>query len=80
MAKDQSGGPSQWPAAPGQLQCVLPLGELEVSKRTWWNLVGGGGEDVGDKEHKCVGKWASLVLHFPSLFLKFYEGISNVKT
>ena len=83
MAKGRSAGSSLWHAAPGQLQRVLPLVlslvELEVSKGTWWSLVVVGGDNVGDKEHKCVGKWASLVLVFPSLFLRFFEGFLNVK-
>lgn len=54
------------------LPLVLSLVELDVSQGTWWNLVVGGGEDGGDKEHKFVGKRASLVLLFLSLFLKLF--------
>lgn len=79
MAKAQPAAPSRWHAAPDQLQRVLSLVELEMSKKMWWNLVVDGGEDIRDKGHKCVGKQASLVLLFPSLFLKFLEGILNVK-
>lgn len=58
---------------------MLSLLELEVFKGMWWNLTGDGGEDGSDKEEKCVGKWASLVLLFPSLFLKFFEGFKSKK-
>lgn len=77
MAKGRSAGLSRWHAAPEQWRRVLPLVlslvELDVSRGTWWNLVGGGGEDGGDKEHKFVGKQASLVLLFLSLFLKLCQ-------
>lgn len=84
MAKGQSGGPSRWHAAPDQLLRVVSVvccavSELVVSKGTWWSFVVGG-EDVGDKEDKRVGQWASLVLLFPSLFLKFFEVFLNIKT